>query len=61
MAKLYMDDQYLEAFLKIIIFLKEGCVIDDNLGIRDPQFQNFIINGFGGFNRSDGLFKVDIK
>ena len=56
-----MDNQYLEAFFEIIIFLKEGRVIDDNLGIRDPQFQDFIINSFGGFNRSDGLFKVDIK
>jgi hypothetical protein len=56
-----MNDQYLEAFLEIIIFLKKGCVIDDNLGIRDPQFQNFIINSFGGFNRSYGLFKVNIK
>jgi hypothetical protein len=61
MTKLCMGDQYLEAFLEIIIFLKEGCVIDDNLGIRDPQFQNFIVNSFGEFNRSDGLFKVDVK
>ena len=56
-----MGNQYLEAFLEIVIFLKERCIIDDNLGIRDPQFQNFIINGFGRFNRSDGLFKVDVK
>ena len=61
MAKLGIGYQYLEAFLEIIIFLKEGCIIDDNLGIRDPQFQNFIIDSFGGFNRSDGLFKVDVK
>ena len=55
-----MNDQYLEAFLKIINFLKEGCLIDDNLGIRDRQFQDFIINSFGGFNRSYGLFNVDM-
>ena len=61
MAKLCMGDQYLEAFLEIIILLKEGCVVDDNLGICDPQFQDFIIHSLGGFNRSDGLFKVDIK
>jgi hypothetical protein len=56
-----MGDQYLKAFLKIIIFFKKGCVVDDDLGIRDPQFQKFIINSFGGFDRSDGLFKVDVK
>ena len=61
MAKLCMGDKYLKAFLEVIIFLKERCVIDNNLGIRDPQLQNFIINSFGGFNRSDGLFKVDVK
>ena len=61
MANLCMSGQYLEAFLEIVVLLKEGCVIDDNLGIRDPQFQYFIINSFSGFNCSNRLFKVDVK
>ena len=52
---------HFEAFLEIIIFLEEGCVIDDDLSICDSQFQNFIINSFGGFNRADGFFKVDVE
>jgi hypothetical protein len=56
-----MHQTYLEAFLEIIIFLKEGCVIDDDLGICDPQFQNFVINSFSGFNCPDGFFKIDVK
>jgi hypothetical protein len=51
----------LETVLKIIVFLQKGGVIDDDLCVCDPQFQNFIVYNFRSLDRSYGLFKVDIE
>ena len=55
------DNPHLEAVFKIFVFFQESGVIYDDLGICDPQFQNFIVDRFRGVNGSYGLLKVHMK
>lgn len=41
-----------EAFLKILVFLEESSIVNDDLSIRDSQLENLVVNCLRRLNRS---------
>lgn len=52
---------YLEALLEILVLLQESRVVDDDLCIRYPKFQDLVIYRFSCLYSADGLFKIHIE
>lgn len=52
---------YFETFFEVFTFFKECGVIDNDLGIRDAELQDFVIHGFCRLDSSEGLLEVNIE
>ena len=55
------QNQYLEAFLKVLVFFKERGIIDDNLGVCDPKVQDLVVHRLGGLYRPYRFFEVNVE
>ena len=51
----------LKAFFKVFVFLQESRVVNDDLCVRNSQFENPVIDSFCRFNCANRLFKVYVK
>ena len=52
---------YFEAFLKVFVIFEECSIVDNNLGIRYTELQNFVIHGLCRLHGSEGLLEVDVE
>ena len=52
---------YFETFLKVVIFFEEASIVDNNLGICNTEFQDFVIHRLCGLHCPEGLFEIDVE
>lgn len=52
---------HLETLLEVLILFEEGCIIYDDLCVRNPQLKYFIVDCFGRLNTANGLFQVNVE
>jgi hypothetical protein len=50
-----------EAFLKVLVFFQECSIIDNDLGVRNAELQDFVIYTLCGLHRPEGLLEIDIE
>lgn len=52
---------YLEAVFEVVILLQESGIVDDNLGVCNPQLQNLVIDSLSGFHRANRFLQIDVE
>ncbi len=52
---------YFETFLEALILFEEGRIVDNNLGIRNSEFEDFVIYRLCGLHGPKGLLEVDVE
>ena len=52
---------YFKTFLKVLIFFEESRIVDNNLGVRNSELQDFVVHGLCGLHGPEGLFEVDVE
>jgi hypothetical protein len=52
---------YFETFLEVVIFFEESSIVDNNLGICNTEFQDFVVHRLCGLHGTKGLFEIDVE
>jgi uncharacterized protein YllA (UPF0747 family) len=52
---------YFETFLEVVIFFKESSIVDNDLGICNTEFQDFVVYRLCGLHGPEGLFEIDVE